>query len=666
MIIKAHNINTVRTSHYPNDPRFAELCDKYGLYMCDEADVECHGVDIYRDHPPITDDPAWQAAFLDRTERMYERDKNHPSIIMWSVGNECGAGINHKAQYEYLKSKDKSRIIHIEDEARRASHVENERNSGSFNNVDPEIYRSYIELESRMYLPLAELEERFLKSKKNKFPVFLCEYSHAMGNGPGDVGKYVELMYKYDCFLGGCIWEYTDHSVATGEHRYTAPQYIYGGDSGEFPHFSNFCVDGLVYPDRRIHTGMLEVKEAYRPVELSYKEGRLTVKSRRHFRSLDDLTLSYTVERCGRIIKSGTVGELSIAPGKSRTYRIDANPCEFTTLNIFINQNVATPWAPIGYEVASEQFVISSDMKSSYQHRGASLHEELDAYVVTVGETAVRVGKTSGLIESIVSEGKEMLSSPITPTLWRAPTDNDRKIKREWYAHFYDRATTYLADLRAKDMESDGCVKIFAKINLGAPAYEPIAKLRIEYTFSEGRGIGIACHAKVREGLPPLPRFGFRLSMPEGAENLRYFGYGPMESYEDKRLASKIGLYKTTVTDNFENYIRPQENGAHYGCRFADVSFVYGQGLYFSADKFSLSASHYTPERLTEAAHSFELTPDRDTTVIIDYRNAGIGSASCGPELLPEYRISENEINFTFNVKPMFVGNISPFDEYVK
>ena len=666
MIIKAHNINTVRTSHYPNDPRFAELCDKYGLYMCDEADIECHGVDIYRDHPPITDDPAWQAAFIDRTERMYERDKNHPSIIMWSVGNECGAGVNHKAQYDYLKSKDKSRIIHIEDESRRAARVEEEREEGNFNNVDPEHYRSYIELESRMYLDLDELEEKWLKSKKNKLPVFLCEYSHAMGNGPGDVGKYVELMYKYDCFLGGCVWEYTDHSVAMGENRYTSPNYIYGGDSGEFPHFSNFCVDGLVYPDRRVHTGMLEVKAAYRPVELSYKDGKLTVRSRRLFKSLDDLTLSYTVEINGNVVKSHTIGELAIAPGKSKAFRIDADPCEFTTLNVFINQNTATPWAPIGYEAASEQFIISSDIKSKAENRGASLHERPDAYVITIGETTVSVSRTTGLIESIVSEGKEMLSSPITPSVWRAPTDNDRKIKRQWQEHLYDKASTYLSDIRAKDMESDGCVKVYAKINLGAPAYEPIARLRIEYTFSDGRGIGIACHVKVREGLPPLPRFGFRLSMPEGAENIRYFGYGPTEAYEDKRLAAKIGLYKTTVTENHEDYIKPQENGSHFGCRFADVSFIYGQGLYFSADSFSLSASHYTPEKLTETAHNFELVPDRDTTVIIDYRNAGIGSASCGPELLPEYRISENEINFAFNIKPMFVGNISPFDEYVK
>ncbi len=666
MIMKAHNVNTVRTSHYPNDPRFYEMCDRYGLYVVDETDLECHGVGIYRDHNGITDNPEWCDAFIDRTERMYERDKNHASIIIWSVGNESGPGDNHRAQYYYFKSKDPTRLVHMEDESRRAANIDKEREGGNFDNVDSDHYRSYIDIESRMYPELNYLESYYLNSDKIRHPMFLCEYSHAMGNGPGDVGKYVELMYKYDCFLGGCVWEFIDHSVAMGQRRYTDPEYIYGGDSGEFPHMSNFCVDGLVYPDRKVHTGLLEVKAAYRPVELSYADGVLTVKSRRLFKSLSDLSLYYTVKTNGEIVRSECLGELNIAPGKVKTYRIDTDPCEFTTVDISIKQNFERAWAPCGYEVASEQFIISQSISSHCENRGANLTEDERAYIIMMADTTVRVGKASGLIESIVSEGRELLTSPITPTIWRAPTDNDRNVRNRWEKALYDRVKPDCREVKAKDMEDDRCVKIYAKINLSAPLIKPIATLIIEYTFAEGRGIGIACRAKIGEGLPPLPRFGFRLSMPEDAENVRYFGYGPMEAYEDKRLAAKIDLYKTTATENFENYVRPQENSSHYGCRFADVSCIYGQGLYFSADTFSLSVSHYTPEQLTRTAHSYELTPNRDTTVIIDYRNAGVGSNSCGPELLPEYRISEREINFKFNIKPMFVGNRSPFDEYIR
>ncbi len=665
MIMKAHNINMVRTSHYPNDPRFLELCDIYGLYVCDEADAECHGVpNIYCDNPDLTNNPEWQHLYLDRMERMFERDKNHASIIMWSVGNESGPGVNHRAMRDYIKAHDTSRIVHIEDETRRAHQVDLERESGNLCNVDPSFWREYTEIESRMYPDFNDLERYYLKSEKLRDPVFLCEYCHAMGNGPGDIGKYVELMYKYDCFFGGCVWEFCDHSVATGDYRYSKPDFIYGGDSGEHPHDSNFCVDGLVGPDRKIHTGMLEVKEAYAPIELSYSDGRLTVKSRRHFVSLSDITLYYTVKKNGKIIESGSLGALNVAPGKSESYKLDITPAGFTTLDICARYNRAYPWADAGSEVAARQFIISDKLQSfAAKPCKVELFESDELYTVRFGDASVSVSRLSGLIESIVSSGEEMLSAPVTPTVWRAPTDNDRKIKREWLPAFYDKLKV---ECRLTDV-TVGASSVTIKSNLVmvTPEGNDIISLGTAYRISAD-GIKVSTRATVKEGLPPLPRFGFRFELPEKMENLRYFGYGPMEAYEDKRLAAKIDFYKTTVTENFVDYIKPQENGAHFGCRFADISTHHGNGLYFSAKSFSLSASHYPPEALTEAQHSYELKPSKETTLIIDYRNAGIGSASCGPTLPPEYTISEKEILFGFNIKPMYITNLIPSTEYVE
>lgn len=664
-IMKANNMNMVRTSHYPNDPRFYELCDRYGMYVCDETDLECHGIPRYYedDNPDLTNDPEWQPLYIDRIERMYERDKNHASIIMWSVGNESSVGVNHKAMIEFVKARDTSRIMHACDETWMAHHIDTKEEGWENCEKPSSYYRSYTEIESRMYPDLDDLESYYLTSKKMRDPIFLCEYCHAMGNGPGDVEKYVELMYKYDYFFGGCIWEFCDHSVATGEYRYATPNFIYGGDSGEGQHDSNFCVDGLVNPDRSLHTGMLEVKQAYRPLDFKYADGKLTVTSRRFFTTLSDISLYYTVERNGEIIDSGCLGALDIAPGKSKVYKLNPEACEITTLNIFAKQNGDTPWAPVGHEVAKAQFILSDELPSKIEHVAAYIEESDDALTVTFRESTVKICKKCGLISSIVNNGTEMLAAPIRPTVWRAPTDNDRKVRRRWQAVGYDTAEI---KCRGIDVVKEGvCVSVTANLALIGTDEKELMSLEVCYLFGLLDGIKIRARAKLAEDLPPLPRFGFNITMPEGAENVRYFGYGPTEAYEDKKLNARLGFFRTTATENFVNYIKPQENGAHFGCRFADVAFHHGQGLYFSADKFSLSVSHYSPKQLTSTPHAYELTAEKETTVTVDYRNAGIGSASCGPTLLPEYTISEREIDFTFNVKSVFISDVSPFDEFV-
>ncbi len=666
MIMKMYNVNMVRTSHYPNDPRFLELCDKYGLYVCDETDLECHGVNTYIVKNVFTNNPDFREVYLDRAERMLERDKNHASIIMWSVGNESGPGVNHKAMADYFRERDGSRILLLDDESKIATNIEVEGWASDMVRDEPKstagVLRSYTDVESAMYPDIDSILNYRLRQKR---PFFMCEYSHSMGNGPGDIADYWELVYKYDNFFGGCVWELLDHAAVSGERPYTNPEYLYGGDHGEFPHFGSFCVDGLLYPDRTPHTGILEMKEVYAPFKISYECGKLKIKSLRYFESLSDLSVYYTVERCGEIVMSGCLGAANIAPQKTKTYSLDIEADAYTTLTVSLRQNTDTPWANIGYEVGFRQFVLSDDISERTPvSKNLKISEETGAYVISFGENTARVGFDSGLIESIRSHGKEMLTSPITPTIWRAPTDNDRRIKLKWMAWGanYDHAESFCTGTRVEKDENS--VKLVADIFIAPRAIEPIIEMTLTYTFTDA--IMVDCDAKLRSGLPYLPRFGFKMSMPEDFEDVRYFGYGPYESYEDKRLASRVSIFKTTATDNFEHYVRPQENGAHYGCKWADVTSVAGHGLYFSAESFSLSVSHFSPEYLTKFSHDFELVPQRDTTVIIDYRNSAVGSASCGPELAKRYRIEEENIKFRFNIKPVFTGNISPFKEYRK
>ena len=665
-IIKAHNCNMIRTSHYPNDPRFYGLCDKLGIYVVDETDIECHGIGIYRASNELTDNPEWTHVYIDRASLMFERDKNHPSVIIWSVGNESGPGINHKKMIEYFKSVDTTRLVHAEDESRRARAIDEETARGKEMPDKAETYREYIDFESGMYTPIPILKRMYL-GEGARFPYFLCEYCHAMGNSPGDLAHYWKLIRENDNFFGGCVWEFTDHAVATGDNIHKDPHYLYGGDSGEFPHDGCFCVDGLVYPDRRPHTGLLELKQIQSPIGVEYSDGVLKVKSYRFFKDLSDVSLVYTVERNGVAVKSVRIGELNIAPEATAEYKLDIPEFDdgIVTLNVYARQNNETEWAPVGYDLATYQFIIKdAPVKCSALPLGAFISENFADIIVNYGETTARISKTSGLITSFNHQGKELIVAPIAPTIWRAPTDNDRVIKDKWIWEHYERVQTKCYSVNAEVL--DGSAVVMAELSISSPMKQPVMRLSLKYTFAEGCPVRVDCSAKVRENLPFLPRFGFKFVLPEHFENVSYFGYGPYESYEDKRLASRLSLFKTTATDNFEPYIRPQENSAHYGCRWASVSSVSGIGVLFGADKFSFSVSHYDPNYLSSVQHDFELVPSKNTIAIIDYRNAGIGSNSCGPELMPEYRISETEFDFSFSFLHEFIGNVDPFAEYEK
>ena len=667
MIMKAHNVNMVRTSHYPNDPRFVGLCDKYGLYVCDETDLECHGVGIYSDHTPLTTDPEWTHVYLDRAERMFERDKNHPCIIMWSVGNESGSGLNHKKMIEYFHKNDPSRPVHAEDDARRFATILHDEDAGKKHEVKYTDIQDYIDFHSRMYPNVNEMLSLYVKDKRVTKPLFLCEYCHAMGNSPGDLREYWDLIYDHDELFGGCVWEFTDHSVATGSNMYADPHYTYGGDFGDRPNDGNFCVDGLVYPDRRPHIGLLELKQAIKPFRAEYcGDGDIRIKNLRYFKDLSDLYLDFSVERNGTVIISGKIDALNIAPQKSRKYKLFDAP-EYKkgtyTLNIYVKERQEKPWAKAGHEVGFAQFLLAENRgsRSASGNGTVTLEKNGSDFTISCLETSYTISGISGMLTSINDNGEEMVIAPVLPTAWRAPTDNDINIKNDWKKYCLDRLTVKCYGVSVTKNTPEECI-VSADISLGSAPIAPVMRAVVTYSLKPERGLEISYDVHVEDAVPYLPRFGVKFSMPEGCENIRYFGYGPHGSYCDMNLSSRLGDYTTTATDNFEHYIRPQENSAHFGCRWAYVSSLTGHGIFFSScDPFSFSASHFTPEYLTVTAHDYELVPDSHTTVIIDYAQSGMGSNSCGPALMEKYRLKEKNFKFTFRVVPGFVNDECPY-----
>ena len=662
MIMKAHNVNMVRTSHYPNDPRFTALCDKYGLYVCDETDIETHGM-----HPwnGLSDNPVWEKAYVDRAERMVERDKNHPSVIFWSLGNESGLGRNHAAMTAWIKSRDTSRVVHYEG-------AHSGYNGG-------EHKRDVTDVESHMY-PTPQWCEEYCRDEKFDQPLFLCEYSHAMGNGPGDLAAYWRVIEANDTFFGGCVWEFIDHSVAIGD-RYGNPSFTYGGDFGDKPNDGNFCVDGLVYPDRRVHTGLLELKQAIMPAEVSeVKPGTYKIRSRRYFRDFSDLSCAWSVMKDGGPVLSGVIPYLEIEPeGTTEVTLFDELPTGgIVTVDFSFRQKTPTEWAPIGYEVGMAQFVYESEIPV-YQAPAAlypvAVEECRRVVTVTVGETTYTVCKTCGMIKDIVDNGEHLITKPIVPEVWRAPTDNDRNVRWGWQNEGFDTAQIKCYSCEVVCADGDKAV-IRAKISLGSAPHDPLCHADVTYTFRPGAGVTIGFDVKWRDISREnrwdrskrdkmfRPRFAVRLTMPEGAEQMGYFGYGPMESYADKHLASRLGEFRSTVTENYEPYVFPQENSSHWGCRWADVHTVAGHGFLFTSDEpFTFNASHFSPEQLTKTAHHYELKREPETTVIISCRESGIGSNSCGPQLAEEFRFDEDETRCSVTIRPVFSAEIDPYRE---
>lgn len=662
-MMKQHNFNAIRTSHYPNVPYFYQLCDKYGFIVIDEADIEAHGPSeiFYADNTeqnkfnqwnkPIADNPVWEEAIIDRVKLCVERDKNRTCVVIWSMGNESAYGCNFEKALAWTKRYDASRLTHYE--------------SARYRNRDKSYDYSKLDLFSRMYPSFDEIRD-YLDNEPDK-PLILCEYCHSMGNGPGDLEDYFELFQQNDLMCGGFVWEWCDHAVAHGTSGNGKTVYYYGGDHGEVVHDGNFCMDGLVYPDRTPHTGLLEYKNVYRPARVqSYDRntGVLTLKNYMDFSALEDyVNIRYEVSCDGVITESGVLSGFSIAPHESAAVKLNITVPKkgrcYLTLHYEKKQEDLL--VPAGLELGFDEILLKNDDGRNQRVQkmldadccGESPVTVLedDASVVCKGHNFTYVlDRKSGLLQSVMFAGKEYLNGPMELNIWRAPTDNDMYIKKEWKRAGYDRAYT-----RAYDMvvsRSDKGIEIKCTLSLLADAVQRMMDVEITWTIDNSGGIAADICAKRNMEFPVLPRFGLRMLLDKGMENVSYYGMGPTESYRDKHRAARHGLYQARVAELHEDYIRPQENGSHFDCDY--VILDDGRlGLAAVSEKpFSFNASHYSQEELEHTAHNYQLTESGNTILCLDYNQNGIGSNSCGQEVMKRYQLSDEEIAFHIIMKP--------------
>lgn len=663
-IMKRHNVNAVRTSHYPNDPRFYAMCDELGFLVIDEADLETHGMGVKTEGETtknvldsLSDSPLWEKAYVDRAQRLYERDKNHPCVIFWSLGNESGAGDNHRAMRKYIKSRNPDAIVHYEG----SNYDYAKSNNRKLADIS--------DIESHMY-PSPDDCVRLMKAVKKK-PFYLCEYCHAMGNGPGNLKEYWDVIEANDSFVGGCIWEFTDHSVAVlGENKQI--RYTYGGDFGDSPNDGEFCVDGLVYPDRTPHTGFLEAKKLYQPFGVEYdSKGNVHIFNKRFFKGLDDIGLKWELKCNGEKIANGELSGLMIMPRTKQKFVL-FNPREISLfgeayLNLSFFNTKETLWADSGYECGSCQFKLNTPSKELIKVNSSNPLDTIEDerfITVTAGDYLYRFDKYFGVMDTITYKNREMISTPIKLNLFRATTDNDRPHREKWIDRGLDRLIqkTYSVEIA----KSDSCIAISSEVGY-APVMLPNAiKAKVTYMIQSSGDLLINVNGNVDvDTITYIPRLGLTFEMPKENEQFRYFGYGPMESYCDKKNAAMVDSYSSTVTDNFEHYVRPQENSSHFGTKWTVVGEEMGYGLFMSGyglDSFSVNVSHYTVDHLDKTNHDYELVKKDETVVCLDYKQEGIGSGSCGPIASEQYHFNEKNVNFTFRIKPVDFDNVKPFD----
>lgn len=657
-LMKQHNINGVRTSHYPNAPWFPQLCSEYGFYVVAEADLESHGYgttycagddnsDMYCAMP---NDPQFAEAVLDRSQRNVIRDKNCACVLFWSMGNESGYGKSFEDTAHWIKKYDPSRLVHYEGENAKCSYHENDL--------------SDLDVFSEMYASIEEIKEHFEcedESKRTTKPYMQCEYIHAMGNGPGDIEDYEELLQKYDGYVGGYVWEWCDHAIYVGVTNEGKKKYFYGGDFGDDPHSGNFCMDGLVYPDRRPHTGLLEYKNVIRPVRaelVNVETGELTLINKYDFTNLKDaLTIHYEISKDGRVIEEGMIETPSIEPHESASVRIPYHLPQYGTchLRLKYKQKGGQRFTQEGHELGFEQILLRKENREiePLVQSGLINLDETERYIkVVTADYIYTFDKRIGQFSSLIFKNRNLITRPVEYNVWRAPTDNDRYIRTIWESAGYHREIVKVYNTKAELI--GGMAKITCHTGL-APIIKQRA-LQLETTFMiDGKGIiRMEIKGKKDRNLPFLPRFGVRLFLNKHCSRAEYLGYGPNDSYIDKRRSSYFGFFETTAEKNHEDYIKPQENGSHYGCEYLKVMDQSGVGLVATSKQpYSFNLSPYTQEELTTKQHNFELEKCCDTVLCLDYAQSGIGSNSCGPRLIEKYRLNEENFTFVLQLKPV-------------
>ena len=665
-LMKQHNFNAIRSSHYPNAPFFYEMCDKYGFMVIDEADIEAHGpFMIYRKedtdynrfkrwNEKIADDPVWEEAIVDRVKLMVERDKNRFCIVMWSMGNESAYGCNFEKALEWTKNFDPDRITQYE--------------SARYRNYDETYDYSNLDVYSRMYPALSEIQEYL--DKDGSKPFLLVEYCHSMGNGPGDFEDYFQMIQDNDKMCGGFVWEWCDHAIAHGTAENGKTIYAYGGDHGEEIHDGNFCMDGLVYPDRTVHTGLLEYKNVYRPARvISYdkESGELVLHNYLDFDNLKDyVKISYELTQDGLVISKGKLSEVSAAPhseGKTNL-KINVPVNGKCYLKLIYHLKKEVPLLDEDHILGFDEIEVSKDdakckLAEKWLQKTAVGSElqvnENDTQIHIKGrEFAYTIDKRTALFTEMKFAGREYLNHPMELNIWRAPTDNDMYIKSEWKKAHYDKA--YTRAYTTEVVQGKYGVKITSHASVVAETVQKILDVTITWKIEAAGKIDADIAVTKDDEFPDLPRFGVRMFLDKKLSAARYFGMGPQESYCDKHQAASHGLYQANVDDLHEDYIRPQENGSHYDCEYVELNNS-RYGIVLSAENaFSFNASYYTQEELEKKTHNYELTESDSVVFCVDYALNGIGSNSCGPVVLDQYRFDDVLFRFQFTLIPYVKG----------
>jgi beta-galactosidase len=637
-LMKQHNINTVRTSHYPDTPEWYDLCDRYGIYLIDEANIESHGMG-YQPRRTLGNKPEWKEAHLDRTIRMVERDKNHPSVIIWSLGNEAGDGANFEATSGWIHKRDPSRPVHYE----RAE------------------TRPHTDIVCPMYTKFNRLIAYGRRDRDR--PMILCEYAHAMGNSVGNLQDYWDIFEKYKHLQGGCIWDWVDQGLrkkaADGKEFWA-----YGGDYGDEPNDSNFCCNGLVQPDRKPNPSVLEVKKVYQYIKvepLDLAIGKVRVRNKYDFVSLDFTDVLWELTADGKVVQSGSLPKLSLPPGREQEVRVpfekpELRPGAEYWLKVSFVLAEDAPWAERGHVVAWDQFKVPFEVPPVPEPEVASmpelsLRQSGNSVIVNGKDFTVMVGKKNGAIESFEFGGKQLIAAPLVPNFWRAPIDNDEGNEMPerlgvWRQAGQNRKVTEVSSEQA----GPRTVRITVRSTLpaGRSEYGSV------YTVYGNGDIVVENSFAPGNDLPDLPRFGMQMAMPGEFSTMTWFGRGPHESYWDRKTGAAVGLHSGPVEEQIHDYVRPQETGNKTDVRWVALTNADGVGLMaIGMPLLSVSAWPFTMQDLEEAEHVNEL-PRRDTvTVNIDYKQMGVGGDdSWGARTHREYTLPAKPYSYSFRLRP--------------
>ncbi|MBB6450932.1 beta-galactosidase/evolved beta-galactosidase subunit alpha [Geomicrobium halophilum] len=667
-LMKQHNINAVRTAHYPNDPYFYHLCDVYGLYVIDESDLECHGFELIGNKHQISDDPAWEKAYLDRIQRMVERDKNFPSIIMWSLGNESGYGRNHKAMTAWAKDRDDSRIVHYEGETQ----VVMDRG-----NQYPEDELESSDVFTTMYTDFDVLEKLGQRGDLSK-PHILCEYAHAMGNGPGGFNEYWETIYRHDRLQGGFVWEWLDHGIRSYTKEGEA-FFAYGGDFGEQPHDSNFVIDGLLRPDRSPSPALLEYKKVIEPVvieAIDLEERLFQINNRYEFVDLAHLQLSWNLHSEEGIIDQGRLTLPEVQPGEVKQIEI---PYDTTGqhekdcwLTLDFTLAMDTDWAERGHLVAWSQFAVQENNKTHDIQIPRELHNitvnETDADILFYGEDFhFAFDKASGKLSSWLYKGQEMIDSGPELDFWRAPIDNDLipgfnppSSVETWKKYGLHGMQHNIRSVHYHFSEEGRKAEIEVVARIAPPVLAWGIHVKYKYEIFVDGNVTLHVEGSFEGDIPEtLPKIGLRMGVPRRFENVQWYGLGPGESYIDSQLAPTYGVWINSVRNMFTPYVFPQENGNRHKTRWFTLVDVRGHGIKVIGDpEVEFSAQMYSREKIEQAQHLYELTEDNMITVNMNHQQHGLGSASCGPDVLEKYRLKTRNFKFKVHFQGFLDGEL--------